>query len=61
MKLLFIIDNYTNILEWKNNINIVKRWILYNINNYFLLNKLEKIKIVKTYPSFSEYIFINNT
>ena len=53
MKLLFIFDNYSNTYDWKTKINVVKRWILYNINYLLMKNNLEKIKIVKTYPVIS--------
>ena len=57
MKLLFIFDNYSNTYDWKTKINIVKRWILYNINYLLMKNNLEEVKIIKTYPKMYEFTF----
>lgn len=62
MKILLIFDNLSCNKKWGNLLNIIKRWMLYNLNNEIINNNIEFIKIIKSNP-FKELVLedpINN-
>jgi hypothetical protein len=58
MKILIIFDNLSCNKKWGNLLNIIKRWMLYYLNNEIINNNIEFIKIIKTNP-FKELVLEN--
>jgi hypothetical protein len=50
MKILLIFDNLSCNKKWGNLLNIIKRWMLYYLNNEIINNNIEFIKIIKSNP-----------
>jgi len=55
MKILLIFDNLSFNKKWGNLLNIIKRWMIYYLNNEIINNSIEYIKIIKYHP-FKEII-----
>ena len=50
MKILLVFDNLSCNKKWGNLLNIIKRWMLYYLNNEIINNNIEFIKIIKSNP-----------
>ena len=59
MKILIIFNNLSFNKKWGNLLNIIKRWMIYYLNNEIINNNIEYIKIIK-YNPFKEIIFENS-
>ena len=53
--LLIIIDNISQNTNWNNTYNIIKRWLIYYLNERIKTNSIELLTIGKTFPQLKTY------